>query len=299
MSKHSIITIGVFDGVHRGHTAVIKKVVEKARKKHLQSIAVTFDPHPMKVLSGRQNVPSLISLKHRIRLIKELGIDKVIVMKFDKKLACMPAEKFIKNIIVNSLQAKEVFVGEDFCFGKGAKTGVTKLKEIGVQYSLKVNIIKHVKLGSRIVSSSLIRKLVVDGHIKEASHLLGRPYSVLGTVVGGSKLARSLGYPTANLNPHHEAVPPSGVYAVKVRFMGRLYRGVMNIGVRPTFYEGRDKEPSIEVHIFNFHKRIYGKDLESIFVKRLRNEKKFKTIDSLIKQIKKDEAAAQKLLLYK
>ncbi len=116
---------------------------------------------------------------------------------------------------------------------------------------------------------------------------------MLGTVVGGSKLARSLGYPTANLNPHHEAVPPSGVYAVKVRFRGRLYNGVMNIGTRPTFYGGGDKEPSIEVHIFNFHKRIYGKDLESIFIKRLRSERKFKTIDSLINQIKKDEAAAK------
>ena len=297
--KGSIVTIGVFDGVHSGHAAVIKKVVKKASIRHLQSVAVTFDPHPMKVLSRRHNVASLISLKHRVSLIKGLGIDKVLVMKFDKRLAGMPAEKFVKDIIIDSLGAKEVFVGEDFCFGKGAKTGVIKLKRIGKKYGLKINMIKHVKIGSRIVSSSLIRSLVVSGRIKEASYLLGRPYSVLGTVVGGSKLARSLGYPTANLNPHHEAVPPSGVYAVKVRFVGRLYKGVMNIGVRPTFYEGRDKEPSIEVHIFNFHKRIYGKDLESIFVKKLRSEKKFKTIDSLIKQIKKDEGAAQKLLLYK
>ena len=188
-------------------------------------------------------------------------------------------------------------MGEDFCFGRGAKAGVKELKIIGRKYGLKIHAVKHLKRAGSIVSSSLIRRLVIAGRISEASKLLGRPFSILGTVVGGAKLARSLGYPTANVNPHHEAIPPSGVYAVKVKFKERFFKGIMNIGIRPTFYDrGTDEEPSIEVHIFNFHGKIYGKDLEIIFADKLRNEKKFKTIDSLVRQIKKDEALARRNL---
>ena len=265
-----------------------------------KSVVVTFDPHPLKVLSPGHFVPSLISVKHRVKLIKELGIDRVIVMSFNKKTALMPAEKFIKDIVIKNLNAKEIFVGEDFCFGKNAAGHAQTLKSIGKKEGIKVNIVQHVKKEGLVVSSSLIRKLIVSGQIDKASRLLGRAYSILGTVVGGSKLARKLGYPTANINPHHEAIPPSGVYAVRVRFKERLFNGVMNIGVRPTFYScGRDEEPSVEVHIFDFSSRIYGKDLEILFVKKLRDEKKFKTIDSLIEQIKNDEALARKVLLYK
>jgi riboflavin kinase / FMN adenylyltransferase len=295
----SVVTIGVFDGIHIGHRAVIEKVVVRARAMGAKSIVVTFDPHPLKVLSGRHFVPSLVSVKHRIRLIKELGIDKVLVMKFNKKIASLAPEKFIKDIIVKKLNAKEIFVGEDFCFGKGAGAGARALEDISRRFGIKVTIVRHIKKEGAIISSSLIRQLVISGRIDKASRFLGRPYSILGTVVSGSRLARKLGYPTANLNPHHEAIPPSGVYAVKVRFKRRLFKGVMNIGLRPTFYDhGHDKEPSIEVHIFDFSSRIYGKDLEILFFKKLRDEKKFKAIDSLIKQIKMDEGAARRRLAY-
>lgn len=298
--KGSVVTIGVFDGVHIGHRAVIKKVVQRAQAIGEIGVAVTFDPHPMTILSTGHFVPSLISLKHRIRLIKDLGIDKVQVINFDKRIAKMLPEKFVKDIVIKKLNAKEIFVGEDFCFGAGAQADAKALKEIGRAYGLKVSIVKHVKKDGAIVSSSIIRKFVIKGEIDMASRLLGRPYSILGTVVGGAKLARILGYPTANLNPHHEAVPPNGVYAVKVKFNGKFFKGVMNIGVRPTFYDhGHDKEPSIEVHIFGFHGSIYGKDLEILFVKRIRAEKKFNTIDSLIEQVRKDEKAAKGLLTLK
>ena len=297
MIKHSIVTVGVFDGLHVGHRAVLKKVVARAKAAGARSVAVTFEPHPLKVLSHRHFVPSIISLKHRIKLMKELGIDKVLVMKFDKKMAGMPAATFIKDIIITKLNAEEIFVGEDFCFGPHAQADTGVLKAIGKRFGLKVNVMKHVKKGGIVVSSSVIRQLVINGAIDKASEFLGRPYSILGTVVRGSKLARSLGYPTANINPHHEAVPPGGVYAVKVKFKGWLFKGVMNIGVRPTFYDhGRDREPSIEVHIFDFRLGIYGKDLEILFVRKLRNEKKFKTIDALVGQIKKDEALARSIL---
>lgn len=295
--KRSVVTIGVFDGVHMGHQAVIKKIVDRAKAIGAMSIAVTFDPHPLKVLGAGRLVPSLMSLKHRVNLIKGLGVDKVVVIKFDKRLSGMEPGVFIKNIIQKELNAAELFVGEDFCFGKGAGADMKALKRIGETSGLKARSVKAVRRNGRTISSSEIRRLVVAGKIKEASGLLGRPFSILGTVVSGAKLARVLGYPTANINPHHEAMPPSGVYAVRVKFKGRFFNGVMNIGVRPTFYNhGRDEEPSIEVHIFGFHGRIYGRDLEIIFDAKLRNEIRFKTIDSLVAQIKDDALRAQLLL---
>ena len=295
--KGSIVTIGVFDGVHIGHQAVIKKAVRKARSYGLKSIVVTFDPHPLKVLDPRHFIPSLISLDHRIDLIKRSGIDEVFVIKFSKRTANISPERFMEDVIIGRMHAREIVVGEDFYFGKGAVAGVEKLRKIAEKRSIKVEIVKHVRKNSRIVSSTIIRRLVMDGRIREAEQFLGRPYSILGTVVSGTKLARKLGYPTANVNPHHEAMPPSGVYAVKVISGGRTYGGVMNIGVRPTFYDrGHDKEPTIEVHIFDFHKKIYGKDLEIRFVRKIRDERRFKAIDRLIEQIEKDERSAKALL---
>jgi len=295
--KRSVVTIGVFDGIHIGHEAVIKEVVKTARASGLRSVVVTFDPHPMKILNKKHFVPSLISLKHRVDLIKRLGVDKVLVVRFNKRIADLSPEKFIEDIAIRKLAAKKIIVGEDFCFGKGAMAGVEKLGRIARMYSVGLKVVKPVKKDSHIVSSTIIRRLIIEGAIGKASRLLGRPFSILGTVVSGTRLARTLGYPTANINPHHEIMPPSGVYAVKVKFRKRTYKGVMNIGTKPTFYDhGRDLEPTIEVHIFNFHERIYGRDLEITFICKLRREKKFNTIDSLIKQIKEDEAAARALL---
>lgn len=300
MHKNAILTIGVFDGVHIGHKAVIGRAVKRARELGTDSVAITFDPHPMKVIHGSRDVPSLISLKHRIKLIRDLGIDKVMVINFNSALANMRPEAFVKDIIIGMASASEIFVGEDFRFGSGAQAGVKTMKDIGERLGLKVRAVRHVKKRGKVVSSSMIRRFVVAGRIREASELLGRPYSVLGTVIRGAALARSLGYPTANINPHHEAVPPSGVYAVKVKFKDKLYKGVMNIGVRPTFYDhGRDVEPSMEVHIFGFNGRIYGKEIEVIFVKRIRSERKFKTIDSLIARVRKDERVARSILASK
>ena len=295
--KGSIVTIGVFDGVHVGHQAVIKRAVKKARSYGLKSIVVTFDPHPLKVLDPLHFIPSLISLDHRIGLIKKSGIDEVFVLKFNKRMANISPERFVEDVIIKRMHAREIVVGKDFYFGKGASAGVEKLREIAEKRSVKVEIVKPVRKSSRIVSSTIIRRLVLEGRIREAEQLLGRSYSILGTVVSGTKLARKLGYPTANVNPHHEAIPPSGVYVVKIKSGGRTYGGVMNIGVRPTFYDhGHDKEPTIEVHIFNFHKKIYGKDLEIRFVRKIRDERKFKTKDRLIEQIEKDERSAKALL---
>jgi len=318
-SRGSCVAIGVFDGVHIGHQKIIKAVVQAAREKGLASIVLTFDPHPSRILRPDSKTPSLISLDHRIKLIEKLGADILIVLKFTKAFASMPAEKFVKNILINKLGAREIVVGENFYFGRGGGSGARALTSLraspeGERSNLKkrllrrpfrpirndgrlqVNVIEPVKIAGSIVSSSRIRKLIIEGILREAEILLGRPVSVLGTVVSGARIGRCLGYPTANINPHHEVIPPSGVYAVKAGIDGRLYGGVLNIGTKPTFYAPRDMEPAIEVNIFGFNKHIYGRDIEVRFVKKLRDEIRFRKIEDLVAQIRKDTALARKIL---
>jgi len=300
--KNSVVTIGVFDGVHLGHRKIIGRVISKARKTGLKSVVVTFDPHPLKVLNPRIKTPSLISLNHKIRLIEALGVDYLVVINFTTSFSRIGAEKFIRTILSDKLGARFICVGPDFYLGKGAKFGPSALKDVGLRYGFSVEVVKKARALGKVISSSLIRDRVQKGEIAEAEKLLGRPVAVLGTVVAGTGLARYLGYPTANVNPHHEAIPPTGVYAVKVVFKGRSYDGILNIGFRPTFYSSNDKEPSIEVHIFSFKGDLYGNDIEILFVKRIRLEKKFKVIADLVEQIKKDEKSARSILskrLYK
>lgn len=295
--RGSVVTIGVFDGVHIGHKRVIDKAVSRARELRLESVVLTFDPHPAKMLEPRPSVPSLISLDHRIRLIGALGVDTLVVVKFTRKLAALSPERFVKDVLVRRLGAKCVYVGENFYFGAGAKAGVNKLKRIAAVFGVEVAEVQAVKVRGRIASSSLARALISKGDLDAASKILGRPVSVLGTVVRGSRLARELGYPTANINPHHEAIPPAGVYAVKVRLDKSYYKGVLNIGVRPTFYAPRDRETEIEVHIFNFKNNIYGRDIEVFFIKKIRDEFEFEGRGALIDRIKLDEKTARAILL--
>ncbi len=298
--KGSVVTIGVFDGLHRGHREIINKVTARAKQLNLKSVVVTFDPHPLKVLNPKSGSLSLISLDHRINLIKELGVDILVILKFTSALAKLSPEAFVKNVLIDPLAAKEVYVSDNFYFGRGGRADAMQLKALASGFGLKTVILKPVKISDAIVSSSLIRKFIMSGNLRKAQEFLGRPVSLLGSVVSGSKLARRLGYPTANINPHHEVIPPSGVYAVRVRFKNRLFKGVLNIGTKPTFYSSHDREPTVEVHIFNFDKRIYGKTLEILFVRKLRGEAKFKASDELVSQIKRDEIRARSILrLYK
>ena len=286
--KGSVVTIGVFDGVHVGHAAVIKKVVASARKARLSSVVVTFAPHPLKVLRSGDNIHSLISLKHRIRLIEELGVDILVIVKFSRSFSKMSPEKFIKNILAGKLHAKQVYVGENFYFGKGAATGIEILRRLSSKYGYKITAVKPIRVDGHIASSSLIRKLILSGHLHKAASLLGRSVSVFGTVVKGAGIARGLGCPTANINPHHEIIPPCGVYAVRAGFKDKKFRGIVNIGFRPTFYSPRDEEPTVEAHLFGYKGNLYNKDIEVYFMSKIRSERKFKSRAMLVKQIKKD-----------
>ena len=294
--KGSVVTVGVFDGLHIGHRTIIRKVVAAARKAKLASVVITFDPHPAKVLKSAQKVPSLISLKHRIRLIEELGIDTLLVVKFTAPFSRLTSEKFVKNILVDKFRIKEIFTGENFYFGKGAAAGIEILRGMSRCYGFKVTTVKPFRALGHVVSSSFIRQLILQGRLDEAARLLSRPVSVFGTVVKGSGIARGLGCPTANINPHHEVVPPRGVYAVKARVGKRELRGILNIGFRPTFYGSRDEEPTIEVHIFDFKDDLYNKDIEVYFVKKIRDERKFGSSATLIEQIKTDMDIARAIL---
>lgn len=294
--RSSVVTIGVFDGVHVGHDKVIRKAIARARTSGLESIVITFDPHPAKTLGGSSAAPSLISLGHRIRLIGRMDPDYLVVLRFTKALASLSPEAFARSILLSHAGAREVHVGENFYFGKGARAGAYDLQRLGRRLGFAVTVAKTVRIGGARVSSSRIRRLISGGRLREAGRLLGRPVSVLGTVVSGANLARELGYPTANLNPHHEVIPPSGVYAVMVRYGSRIFRGVLNIGKRPTFYAPRDREPAIEVHIFGFSERIYGRDLEVFFIGKIRDERRFSGKEELVRQIEKDEKSALGIL---
>ncbi len=289
--KRSTATIGIFDGVHRGHQRILEKLVREARKLKTKSLVITFYPHPRKVLNPQSKVPLLISLEHRLKLMEEEGVDFFLVIKFTQPFARIKADDFIKEILVNKLGIKTLVVGENFLFGHRGKGNFSLLKGLSKKYGFRLLGVKPVKMKSKYVSSTRIRRAIEKGDLKNASLMLGRPVTVLGTIVKGRKFGRRLGFPTANINPHHEAIPPGGVYAVDVQLGEKNYKGILNIGTRPTFR--KDKDPTIELHIFNFKKDIYKKDVEIIFKKKIRDERKFSSVEALRKQIHKDTLRAR------
>ncbi|MBU1923782.1 MAG: riboflavin biosynthesis protein RibF, partial [Candidatus Omnitrophica bacterium] len=244
-----------------------------------------------------QKEKSLYSLKHRLRLISELGVDVCIVINFSASFAKMSASNFIAKILVKKIRCRFVYIGENFRFGKFA-LGDYKLLSIWAKENYFIlKIFKVIKSNGRPISSTAIRRLIKGSKIKAAERLLGRRVSVLGSVIRGNRVARGLGFPTANINPHHEVVPPPGIYAVQVIFAAKKYDGICYIGSRPTVCV-RKKPVQVEVHIFGFHKKIYGRFIEIQFVKLIRVDKKFVSINDLAIQIKKDIISCRKILQY-
>jgi riboflavin kinase/FMN adenylyltransferase len=295
IKKPIAATIGIFDGIHRGHKRLLGQLKKRAKSIRGKSCVLTFDPHPAKVLRPRKTPPMLISTKHKLNLLAAEGIDIAVLINFTKGFANINPTRFVKEMLVKKTSVKELLVGERFSFGRNKSGNVERLRKLGGRFGFKVHSISPLKAGKKIISSTLIRKLIMSGRLNEAKKLLGRNISILGTVTKGARRGRTLGFPTANLNLHHEAIPPSGVYVVKVRLKNRKYRGILNIGFRPTFSGTTcEKEPTAEVHIFGFNKSIYEKDIEVIFLKRIRGERKFKNKDHLLSRINKDIAIAKK-----
>lgn len=288
-----VVTLGNFDGVHLGHQAIFRKVVERAEAVNGTAVAFTFEPHPLKVLAPERS-PKLLNTFHgKMKLIEAAGIDVVICADFDRTFAEQNPEEFARNILHGKIGACEVYVGYDYAFGKGRGGGVSLLRRMGESCGFSVGVVDAVQVDGRVVSSSLVRDLVSSGKVVEAARLLGRYYSIEGEVVAGSRRGRTLGFPTANIHTINEIIPPSGVYAVIAVLDKARLHGAASIGVRPTFGNG---PISIEVYLLDFRGDIYGRKMEIYFVERLRQEKKFLDAASLVRQMEKDVALTKEIL---
>ncbi|MBI4848790.1 MAG: bifunctional riboflavin kinase/FAD synthetase [Nitrospirae bacterium] len=283
---YPILTIGNFDGVHLGHQAIFRMLIERAREKNGTSVVFTFVPHPLRVIAPERSPKLLTTYKDKLKLIQDSGIDVIICTNFTKEFANIPAENFVTEVLCNTLGVKEIFIGSNYLFGKGRRGSPELLKELGEKCGFEVTIVDEIKINNTPPSSSGIRTLVAKGKVDEAAVLLGRLYSVEGIVVEGAKRGQSLlNVPTANLITANELLPKDGVYAVIAEIDGKKYGGATNIGYNPTFDE---KKFSFETHILNFSGELLGKTIKIHFVKRIRDEMKFSSADALAAQMKKD-----------
>lgn len=283
------LSIGVFDGVHIGHQAVLKTLIDDARRQNGTSCVITFHPHPLRLLRPNDAPPQITSTGHKMQLLASLGIDYCFVLKFDTQLAHLDPEEFINTLLLRHFTIREICVGYDCTFGKDKAGTLDLLVKTSSVHNFVVKQINPVKIDTIVVSSSMIRRLIIAGELDLVEIMCGRKYSLWGTVIKGDTIGRKIGYPTANLDPHHEAIPPSGVYIVQIRMEGATYPGIMNIGYRPTFFERQDLKEVIEVHILDFDNQLYNKEMEVIFVKKLREERRFSNTNLLIRQIQQDE----------
>ncbi len=290
-----VVAIGTFDGVHIAHKQIIKKAVRTAARLKGTSVVLTFYPHPMRVTNPDKSPALLTSIEHRIALIDELKPDVCLIVDFRKSFAGMDPKSFIDNVLIGYLCVSHVIIGKNFNFGKNKSGNVKLLKAAAEKGGFRVDALESIKSAGKVISSSFIRSLVEKGKLHAAGKLLGRRFSVLGTVVKGDSRGRVLGFPTANIDPHQEALPPNGVYAVKAKIKNKLYGGMLNIGKRPTFYQDADKL-AIEANIFNFNRYLYGQVIELFFLKKIRNEKKFRSAELLKKQLQRDSLRTKTIL---
>jgi riboflavin kinase/FMN adenylyltransferase len=288
------LAIGVFDGVHRGHQAVISTSADHARAASGTPVVVTFDPHPEKVLRPEGAPHLLTATEHKIALIRALGVEHLLIISFDKQFAATEPEEFVQKLIAHSKPLREICVGHEWSFGKNRRGNLDLLKGLGADSNFDVVGIPPVKINGAVVSSTAIRQAIEKGDFAKAAEMLGREYSVLGTVAHGDNLGKKIGFPTANLSAHSEQFPPNGVYAAEARIDSELHPGVINLGVRPTVSSGKS-ERVLEIHLFDFNRDIYGCDVEVRFLKFLRPEKKFEDLDALVQQIRQDVEQARQL----
>jgi riboflavin kinase/FMN adenylyltransferase len=289
------LAIGVFDGVHRGHQAVISTSADHARAANGTPVVVTFDPHPMKVLRPSKAPHLLTATQHKIELIRDLGVRHLLIINFDKAFAATEPEDFVKQLVTNSKPLREICVGHEWSFGKERRGNLDLLGNLGAQFDFQVVGIPAVTLGSgEPVSSTAIRHAIEAGDLAKAAQMLDREYTILGTVVQGEHLGKKIGFPTANLSAHNEQFPPNGVYFAHATLDGMVRPGVVNLGYRPTV--NREKsERVLEIYLLDFDHEIYGKDIEVRFVQFLRPEQKFENLDMLARQIELDVQQARKL----
>ena len=290
--RPTVLTLGVFDGLHLGHQLIMKTVVERARATNAVPTVITFEPHPRAVLHPESAPPLLQTLDQKIEAMGVLGIEQTIVIHFDKAFSQIRAEDFLRDVVVDRLQAKEVYLGRGFFFGHNREGNIDLLRRVSGELGFVADEVPEVRLRGKRIGSTRIRELLSEGRVNLARRMLGRPYGVEGPVARGDARGVALGFPTANVQPHNRVIPRRGVYVTATLIEGQWRRSVTNIGVRPTF--GDANEPSVETHVMNWSGDLYGDVLRVRFLYRLRDEKKFGSLDELKAQIARDVERAQR-----
>jgi len=294
--NNPVVTIGSFDGVHLGHRKIFSRVSEIAREKDGEAIVITFTTHPRKILTPQTPPRILTTAREKIRAIENCGMDHIVMLPFTRELAKLSAQDFLHNIVFYNFGKSHIVIGYDHAFGHNREGNFEFLMQASQREGFDVTRVDPMDMGSKPVSSSWIRTEIEDGNVEEAGRLLGREYSISGMVVEGVGRGRTIGFPTANIVPDDEdkVIPRDGVYAVKVNMEdGQTHDGMLNIGTNPTF---SNLERSIEVHILDFSQDIYKQVISTRFVKRIRDEIKFSSVDDLMTQLKKDRETSLKIL---
>jgi riboflavin kinase/FMN adenylyltransferase len=290
IARPTVLTLGVFDGLHVGHQLIMKTVVERAREAGAIPTVITFEPHPRAVLHPESAPPLLQTFDQKIEALGVLGIEQTIVIRFDQAFSEIRAEDFLREVVVDRLHAKAVFLGRGFAFGHNREGDIELLLKVGERLGFFAGQVSEVRLRGCRVGSTRIRELLQQGQVNLARRMLGRPYGVEGQVVRGAARGATLGFPTANLHPQNRAIPRGGVYVTATLIEGQWRRSVTNIGTRPTFADAT--EPSVETYILGWSGDLYGDVLRVRFLHRLRDEKKFGSVEELKTQIERDVARA-------
>ena len=294
-SRPIFLAAGFFDGIHLGHRKVLDATIAAARDNGGEAWVLSFDVHPMKLIDPSKAPLLLTSAVHKLMLLRRLDLDGCILLPFTRQFADLHADDFIRQLKSSAPMLAEIFVGKNWRFGKGGAGSPALLAKLGKELGFTVTIATPLVRKKTPVSSTRIRKLIIDGRLSDASLMLGRDVSVLGTVCAGRQIGRQLGFPTANLDPHSEALPPQGVYAVRALVGREIINGVLNLGTRPTF-DQCNKSLLMELHLLDFNRKLYGQNIEVSFIKRLRNERKFSSRDDLKAQIARDTEMAASIL---
>lgn len=293
LTQNSVVTFGVFDGLHIGHQDVLKTVRARAEADGLVSVLFGFYPHPLAFLAPEKCPPVLMCLPKRIETLEQLGIDIAIFVNFNEQIASMSPDAFVNNVLLELCRAKHVVVGYACQFGKDREGNAALLESIGEQLQFGVTVVPPTQLNGLPVHSTRIRQSIARGDLGLASQLLGRIYSLSGTIIRGDGRGKELGFPTANIEPGEQLCPPNGVYAIRAKLADRWLDGVLNIGIRPTF---NGTKFQVESHFFNFNEVIYGENIEIFFIEKIRSERKFSNMRALVQQIHRDIAVADEIL---
>lgn len=293
--KNTFVTIGTFDGVHLGHQKIIERIDASANQKNCRSFLITFEPHPRKIVSKDSIIKLLTTTDEKLLILKKLKVQNVFLVNFTMEFSQLSADEFVKKYIIDGMGVKEIIIGYDHHFGKDRSGDLKKLTQLSKEFDFSLSMVEEVKINEQVVSSTKIRNALAEGNLLIANSFLGRYYSFSGKVIHGDKRGRTLGYPTANLQIDEDKLLPAlGIYLCEVIVKNEKYHGLLSIGRRPTFYSEGEIIP--EVFILNFDEDIYDANITLNLIERIRSEKKFDSVEALIKQMGEDKKTALKIL---